>query len=124
MYRSISALGALNNAPIISAWKRNRFRTLLRRYRVSRVPLEQKQQQEDVSRAGLLRRLLIGFFHTRKKHKEEGKVKMIKIIGFMNGWKEAPHCWKFYLFDPIKIDRTPSWTSISFFGFVFFFDTN
>lgn len=47
----------------------------------------------------------------------------MKIIGTMNGWKEAPHCWKTHLTRPLVIDRTPAWVSVSVFGFVVFFET-
>jgi hypothetical protein len=43
---------------------------------------------------------------------------MLKPIAFQNGWIFAPHCWKTYLMIPIRIDRTPSWTAVSVFGFV------
>ncbi len=46
----------------------------------------------------------------------------MKYLGMMNGWKQAPHCWKTFIALPIRIDRTPRWTSISLFGVVFFFD--
>ena len=44
----------------------------------------------------------------------------MKILGTMNGWKAAPHCWWRYLITPIDWQVTPAWTSISLFGFVVF----
>jgi len=47
----------------------------------------------------------------------------MKIIGFMNGWAIAPHCWRNYLFlKPIRFDRATEWHSISIFGFAVFFE--
>ena len=48
----------------------------------------------------------------------------MKILGFMNGWKDCPHCWRNYLFRPFKIDHTPVYSVISIFGFAFFIDFN
>jgi hypothetical protein len=43
-------------------------------------------------------------------------------FSFMNGWKEAPHMWKYHLFlNAFNWERNPAWTSISIFGFVIFF---
>jgi hypothetical protein len=40
----------------------------------------------------------------------------------LNGWREAPHCWRYYLRRPVRVERVPGqWTSLSLFGFVFFF---
>lgn len=46
----------------------------------------------------------------------------MRILGTMNGWKDAPHCWKRFLLLPINWDVTPAYTSISIFGFVIFID--
>ena len=46
----------------------------------------------------------------------------MKLIGFMNGWKSAPHCWRRFVFHPVSVDRNKAFTSVSLFGFVFFFD--
>jgi hypothetical protein len=47
----------------------------------------------------------------------------MKPIGFMNGWKEAPHCWKTFLLRPVRVDRAPgSWISLSVVGLVWFFN--
>jgi hypothetical protein len=45
---------------------------------------------------------------------------MFKHISMMNGWIEAPHCWKVYLTKPFRKEVTPAWTSYSILGFVFF----
>lgn len=45
----------------------------------------------------------------------------MKILGTMNGWKLAPHCWWRYLILPFRYERTPQWTSVGLFGFVVFF---
>jgi hypothetical protein len=45
----------------------------------------------------------------------------MKLVSVMNGWEDAPHCWRIYLTKPIRIDRTPCWISVSVFGFAFFF---
>ncbi len=46
---------------------------------------------------------------------------MTSTVIVMNGWKEAPHQWKRFVFQPFGIDKTPYWTSVSAFGFTFFF---
>jgi hypothetical protein len=39
----------------------------------------------------------------------------------MNGWVEAPHCWKYHLFlKPFRFETNPAWSSVSIFGFVVF----
>jgi hypothetical protein len=44
----------------------------------------------------------------------------------MNGWRDAPHCWRYYLFLPFGWEKVQDpkgphgWFSLSFFGFVFF----
>lgn len=45
----------------------------------------------------------------------------MKLIGFLNGWAEAPHCWKTFACRPFRVERTVAWTSVEVFGFVFFF---
>lgn len=46
----------------------------------------------------------------------------MKIIAVMNGWRDAPHCWRQFLFHPVRVQRVPArWTSVSLFGFVVFF---
>lgn len=42
-------------------------------------------------------------------------------IEIMNGWKEAPHCWKQFLANPIAWKKTIGWFEIEIFGFVVFF---
>ncbi len=50
----------------------------------------------------------------------------MKPTAFMNGWRDAPHCWRVfllrwsYLFKPVSWGRTPGWVEFSFFGFTFF----
>jgi hypothetical protein len=36
----------------------------------------------------------------------------------MNGWTDAPHCWR-YFWKP-RIDRTPEWVCVSWLGFVIY----
>jgi len=38
----------------------------------------------------------------------------------MNGWKDAPHNWRRYLFLPFCFWKTSGWYELSAFGFVFF----
>lgn len=47
---------------------------------------------------------------------------LMKFLAFMNGWRDAPHCWPYFLINPFRIERTPGWISISLLGFVWFFD--
>ena len=49
----------------------------------------------------------------------------MKLIGVMNGWRDAPHHWWRYLLLPLgRVDHVPgSWWSISLFGLVLFFET-
>ena len=42
-------------------------------------------------------------------------------IELINGWKQAPHCWRRYIFKPLSFERTPGWFVVTIFGFVFFF---
>lgn len=42
-------------------------------------------------------------------------------VSFENGWRVAPHCWKHYIFSPFGFDKCEAFTSISMFGFVFWF---
>lgn len=44
----------------------------------------------------------------------------MKILGTMNGWRLAPHCWRYFLTHPLRVERTPAWVSIGLFGFVVF----
>jgi hypothetical protein len=41
-------------------------------------------------------------------------------FALMNGWKDAPHCWRVFLSSPPKLQRTPVWTSLGWMGFVVF----
>ena len=44
----------------------------------------------------------------------------------MNGWRDAPHCWRHFVFErPIGIEKPrPGYPvlAVSLFGFVFFFE--
>ena len=31
----------------------------------------------------------------------------MKIIWLINGWKEAPHCWRHFLRRPLRVQREP-----------------
>lgn len=46
----------------------------------------------------------------------------MRLIGFMNGWRLAPHCWWRFIVSPIGWDITLGWWSVSIVGFVFFFE--
>lgn len=39
---------------------------------------------------------------------------------FMNGWKDAPHCWRNHIFSPPKFDFAPHFISFAWLGFVVF----
>ena len=47
----------------------------------------------------------------------------MKLIGVMNGWRDAPHHWWRYLLLPLQMNSTPQWRCVSLFGFAFFFET-
>lgn len=32
----------------------------------------------------------------------------MKFIGTINGWKEAPHCWRYFFLSPLRIRREPT----------------
>lgn len=44
----------------------------------------------------------------------------MEIIGWMNGWMLAPHCWRSFLARPVALDQGPGWISITVLGFVVF----
>jgi hypothetical protein len=46
----------------------------------------------------------------------------MKLIGVLNGWVEAPHCWRRYLLRPVEFDAAPRWISISVLGVAWFFE--
>lgn len=47
----------------------------------------------------------------------------MKLIGVMNGWRDAPHLWWRFILLPLGMDNIPGhWRSVSLFGFTFFFD--
>ena len=47
----------------------------------------------------------------------------MRPICFMNGWIEAPHCWKTFLGRPVRVERVPgAWISVSIVGLVWFFN--
>ena len=48
--------------------------------------------------------------------------KIPRVLGCLNGWAVAPHCWRQFLFHPVTVEQTPRWISVSIFGFVTFFD--
>lgn len=29
----------------------------------------------------------------------------MKLISTLNGWRDAPHCWRYFLFPPFRIRR-------------------
>lgn len=46
----------------------------------------------------------------------------MKLIGTMNGWKDAPHCWRKFLFKPFMFRRYHlNVFQFGIFGFVLFF---
>jgi hypothetical protein len=53
----------------------------------------------------------------------------MKIIGFMNGWTLAPHCWRRYLMSLPKVKKIEYkgrywYHEITFFGFVLFVENS
>ena len=47
----------------------------------------------------------------------------MKLIGVMNGWRDAPHLWWRFILLPLgRVNKPPGWLVISLFGFVFFFE--
>jgi hypothetical protein len=46
--------------------------------------------------------------------------KLHSRFALMNGWKDAPHLWRRFLFLPFAFEITPGWFSVSAFGFVVF----
>jgi hypothetical protein len=45
----------------------------------------------------------------------------VKVIGFMNGWKDAPHCWKRFLFLPLVAKHyAVNVYEVGIFGFLWF----
>lgn len=31
----------------------------------------------------------------------------MKLIAVMNGWADAPHCWRYFLRRPLRVQREP-----------------
>jgi len=47
----------------------------------------------------------------------------MRYLGMMNGWKDAPHCWKNHISKPLWFEGiTYNWISFTVLGFIFFFD--
>lgn len=44
----------------------------------------------------------------------------MRILGWMNGWREAPHCWRYFLRRPVHIEHAPEWISITVLGVAVF----
>lgn len=45
----------------------------------------------------------------------------MRLVAFINGWKEAPHCWPRYVFHPLRIERAGAWTCVEILGWAWFF---
>ena len=60
-----------------------------------------------------------GYLSGIEREKSKGK-----IIGFINGWKVAPHCWRHHVLKPIQIDNCHAeyagYYSITLLGFTWF----
>ena len=46
----------------------------------------------------------------------------MKIIGWVNGWREIPECWRRLLWPPVRIHRSRGWISVRALGFAVFLE--
>lgn len=46
----------------------------------------------------------------------------MKYLGYMNGWKTAPHCWWRFLLLPLSFESNEVFKSLGLFGFVIFWE--